>query len=339
MEKDKIDTLKTKLQDHHPIVITAHTHPDGDAVGSALALHHYLSNQGFHTQVVLPDNFPRFLKWMEGSKNILIYDNHPDKAKKAIEGAGLLFCVDYNEMARTNHMEDVLTKAKGYKIMIDHHPDPVDSQFDLVFSYPDYSSTAEIVFYLFQELNNNVYICKHTAEALYAGIMTDTGSFRFSSTTRRTFHAAAELVERGVDVALLNHRVYDTYSEKRLRLLGFCLSERLVVLPEFSTAYIYLSKTDLERFDYRSGDTEGLVNYGLSIEGINLAALFTEKNGEIRLSLRSKTAFSVNEFARAHFDGGGHERAAGASSDMSMSDTIILFRSLLPKYKSKLNVL
>ncbi len=339
MEKTKIETLKTKLQPQAPIVITSHMHPDGDAVGSALALHHYLSKQGFISQVILPDNFPRFLKWMEGSKNILIYDNHPEKARLAIDKASLLFCVDYNDMNRTNHMEKTLKEASSYKVMIDHHPDPVVSQFDLAFSYPDYSSTAEIVFYMFQDITPGVYICKHTAEALYAGIMTDTGSFRFSSTTRRTFLAAAHLVERGVDVALLNHRVYDTYSEKRLRLLGFCLSERLVVLPAFSTAYIYLYKADMERFDYRSGDTEGLVNYGLSIEGINFAALFTEKNGEIRLSLRSKTQFSVNDFARNHFGGGGHERAAGASSDKSMADTIALFRSLLPQYKAKLNVL
>lgn len=339
MEAHKADQLATALKKNPRIVITSHTRPDGDAVGSSVALHHYLTAKGYTAQVILPDKFPAFLQWIQGSDNILIYDKHKQQADKAIREAGLLFCVDYNDLSRTNGMEKVLKASEAFKVMIDHHPDPDLEAFNLAFSYPSCSSTSEIIYYLIAQFQDTDYICKHVAEALFAGILTDTGSFRHSSTSRETFEAAAHLIEKGVDVALINHRVYDTYSEMRLRLLGFCLSERLVVFPEYSTAYIYLTKADLDRFNHRQGDTEGLVNYGLSVEGINFAALFTERNGEIRLSLRSKKEFSVNDFARQHFDGGGHDRAAGATSSRSMADTIAYFESLLPQYKEQLNVL
>ena len=339
MEAHKADILKGALENKPRIVITSHTRPDGDAVGSALALHHYFIKKGFSSQVILPDKFPAFLDWLEGSSDILIYNKQKKASAAVLEKARIVFSVDYNDLERTNSMKEILKASGAYKVMIDHHPDPDEAAFHLTFSYPGYSSTSEIIYYLIQQFGDEVYICKHIAEALFAGILTDTGSFRHSSTRKETFEAVAHLIEKGVDVALINHRVYDTYSEKRLSLLGFCLSERLVVLPEYSAAFIYLTEKDLERFDYRQGDTEGLVNYGLSVEGINLAVLFTEKNGEIRLSLRSKVAFSVNDFARKHFSGGGHDRAAGATSTKSMEDTITYFRSLLPQYKEQLNAL
>lgn len=339
MEKEKIKHLQQLLENKSRIVITSHTRPDGDAVGSALGLHMYISKLGLHSSVVLPDKFPGFLNWINKSDDICIHQETQGKAEELIAQADLIFCVDYNQLKRANSLEKPLKESDAVKVMIDHHPEPDNSPFDLLFSYTMMSSTAEIIFHIIKQLNDESNICKHLASALYVGIMTDTGSFRHSSTGRSTFEVAAALVDKGVDIQEIGHRVYDTYSEYRLRLLGFSLSERLVVLPEYSTAYIYLSKDDMERFEYRDGDTEGLVNYGLSVQGINLAALITEKEGEIRLSLRSKVAFSVNNFARKHFNGGGHERAAGGSSGLSLQDTIKRFESLLPQYKDDLNVL
>ncbi len=339
MEKQKIIHLRQLLENKSRIVITSHTRPDGDAVGSALGLHMYISKLGHQSSVVLPDKFPDFLSWIKESDNICIHQENREKAEGLINQAGIIFCVDYNQLKRANSLEKPLEESDALKVMIDHHPEPESISFDLLFSYPGMSSTAEIVFHIIKQLDGESNICKHLASALYVGIMTDTGSFRHSSTGRSTFEVAAALVDKGIDIQEIGHRVYDTYSEYRLRLLGFSLSERLVVLHEYATAYIYLSKEDMQRFNYQDGDTEGLVNYGLSIQGINLAALITEKEGEVRLSLRSKVAFSVNHFAREHFDGGGHERAAGGSSGLSLQDTIKRFESLLPQYKEELNVL
>lgn len=337
MEKEKIQQLEQLLGANPQIVITSHTHPDGDAVGSAMGLHLYLQARGYNSKVVLPDKYPSFLDWLDPGNDICIYQEKKEEAETHIKNAGLIFCVDYNQLKRANSLEKPIEKSTAFKVMIDHHPDPEEKPFDLVFSHPEASSTSEIIFHIVKQSGRVSDICKQAASALYVGIMTDTGSFKHSSTRRFTFEVAAELVDKGIDIQEIGNRVYDTYSEWRLRLLGFSLSERLVVLPEFSTAYIYLSKKDMEKFRHQDGDTEGLVNYGLSIKGINLAALITEREREVRLSLRSKKPFSVNQFARDHFDGGGHDRAAGGSSDLSLEGTIKYFESLLPQYKKDLN--
>lgn len=336
MDIKKINTLRNILTKDQKIIITSHMRPDGDSVGSSIGLQLFLKNYGIPSTVLLPDPYPEYLGWMEGIKDALIYQADQSGSRALIAEADIIFSLDYNDYSRTDRMGKYLKDSSGYKILIDHHPNPILEDFDLHFSYPDYSSTSEIVTKLIQEMELEVHICKHAAESLFTGIVTDTGSFKFVSSHMETMTIAALLMKKGVEPHEINRRVFDTNSESRLRLMGFSLSERLHVIPEYATAYIYLTSEDLKRYNYKDGDTEGLVNYGLSIKGINLAVLFTEKKGQVRLSLRSKTGFSVNQFARKHFTGGGHERAAGASSDLSMEDTIEKFKSLLPTYAKEL---
>jgi len=338
--KDKdLHILQNKITEARQILVTSHRNPDGDAIGSILSLYHFLKPLGKKINLAVPDDYPEFLKWLPGTDRVCIYENQRQKVDAVIQESDLIFALDYNDFSRTDQMESVLKASEAFKVLIDHHPYPNANQFDLLFSEVNYSSTAEIMFSILTRLAFSAAIDKDCATALYAGIMTDTGSFSYSVNRPELFETVASLVRIGVDAERVNRNIYDTYSESRLRLLGFSLSERMRVIPEYATAYIYLSQEDMKRFNYRDGDAEGLVNYGLSIKGINLSVLMKERDGVVRLSLRSKEGFSVNEFARENFDGGGHEKAAGANSYASLQDTIRKFESLLPKYRKQLNSL
>lgn len=339
MKNKEIDILRSKIKEANNVVITTHRHPDGDAIGSTLGLYHFLKKSGKRLTLIVPDDYPTFLKWLSGSDEILIHEQQAKKADREIVNADLIFALDYNHFSRTEQMEKKLTSASCFKVLIDHHPQPDNQEFDLSFSREDYSSTAEILFTLLQSMSSLGNVDQHAATSFYTGIMTDTGSFSYSVNRPELFENVAELIRRGADAEKINRNIYDTYSESRLRLLGFCLSERMKVIPEYSTAYIYLSQEDMKRFNYSDGDSEGLVNYGLSIKGINFSALIKEHEGVVRMSLRSKEGFSVNKFARDNFDGGGHQKAAGANSDLGLEDTIRKLESLLPKYKKQLNAL
>jgi bifunctional oligoribonuclease and PAP phosphatase NrnA len=323
--------LRDQLTSSTDIVITTHYNPDGDAIGSSLALYHVLIQLGCNAVVIIPNDYPSFLKWMPGNERIIVYENFSHECNSLISKAQMLFCLDYNSMSRVKHFTKQLQAATATKILIDHHIDPSD-EFDYYHSRITISSTCELLHEFIKGIGYADMINKDVAECLYVGIMTDTGSFSYACNYSQTYEITAALINKGIDAEQIHRLVYDTYSEKRMRLLGFCLSDRLVVLPKYKTAYIWLTQNDLLKFDHQIGDTEGVVNYALSIEGITMAALFTERNDRIRISFRSKGEFSVNEFARKHYEGGGHRNAAGGDSLVDMKETLKTFEELLPAY-------
>jgi phosphoesterase RecJ-like protein len=331
-----LEKLKSLLSEPRQIVILSHKNPDGDAIGSALGLYHYLIQLKHKVTVMVPDAFPEFLAWMPDSSKILFYEEAQKKCITKINEAEVIFCVDFNSLNRVGDMDEPVRLSNVPKILIDHHPQP-ENFATLVNSDIKASSTAQMIFETIVQLGDKKKINKKVANCLYAGIMTDTGSFRFPSTKSETHRIAADLIEAGADNFTIHDNIYDQNSESRMRLLGYCLSEKLKIFEEFGTAYFTLSKDELQRFNYQKGDTEGVVNYALSIKGIKFAAIFKENEENIRISFRSKGKFSVNDFARKHFNGGGHVNAAGGNSDLSLDETISKFVSLLPEYRKELS--
>ncbi|MFO8130373.1 MAG: bifunctional oligoribonuclease/PAP phosphatase NrnA [Bacteroidales bacterium] len=338
----KIQTLKIsediikRIHGRERIVITSHHNPDGDAIGSVLAMHLYLKKLGHTPVMIVPSPYPDFLKWLPDNHLINVYQHSKERCDEEIRNADIIFCLDYNALNRAGQMEDPIRGSTAFRILIDHHPDPDTGHFDLICSETETSSTAELVYDFILANGDRDKIDKDIAGCIYTGIMTDTGSFSYACNHAKTYIVVANLFETGIDGERIHRKVYDTFSEDRLRLLGYCLSEKLVVLKEYGTAYITLSSEELKRFRFRTGDTEGIVNYALSIKGINLAVMFTEKKDKIRLSFRSKGDFRVNVFSRDHFDGGGHRNAAGGDSNLSMEQSVERFRELLPKYRNEL---
>ena len=329
--------LQNLLKDSKNITLITHLNPDGDAVGSLTAMGLFLKAQGKNCTLLTPNKFPGFLKWMPSADEIIIAEKNTEQAHNALMESDLLICLDFNTLHRTGKFEDSINQFTGKKVLIDHHLDP-DDLFDLVMVDTSASSASEIVFDIISYLDPDYrYLSKDIAVGLYVGIMTDTGSFNYSSNRPELYPKIGSLVKAGADPELLHTLIYSTNTENRVRLLGFCLYNRLVIHKKYRTAYIYLTKNDLQRFHFRVGDTEGIVNYTLSLDGINLGVLFTERNGHVKLSLRSKGAFSVNDFARNHFTGGGHKNASGAESKMELTDTIKMFEELLPLYEDQLN--
>jgi len=332
-----LNFTETKIYWESPkkIFLTSHENPDGDAVGSLLGLFHFFKKMGHEVNMMVPNHFPEFLEWMPAQEIILIYKKDKKKCDALMKEANILFSLDYNSPSRIGNAEKAFKSAAGTKILIDHHIDPDRENYDHVFSTVETSSTSELVFEFIEALDENL-LDKTIGECIFEGIMTDTGSFSYNCNFQRTFEIVARLIETGVDTVKINKLIYATNTEDKLRLLGFSLSEKLVVLPEYHTAYIWLTKKDLERYNYKVGDTEGLVNYAISIRGINFAALFTERYNKIRASFRSSGEFSVNSFAREHFSGGGHKNAAGGDSFETMKKTLEKFERLLPQYASEL---
>jgi len=321
----------------HPsrIVIITHTNPDGDAIGSSLAFSSYLKKKNHQVCVIVPDPFPDFLSWLPGIETVTVYKSQRDEAELAIKNAHLIIAADFNNLNRVNEAGRSIRESKAVKILLDHHLYPSD-EFDLKISVPETSSTSELV-YNFIEASGDLHLLdKDIADCIYAGIITDTGSLSYSCNYIKTYLIIAELIKMGVDGEHLHRLIYDTFSENRLRLLGYSISNQLVVMEEYNTAYIVLSAEDLNNFQYQVGDTEDVVNYALSVKNINLAALFMERDGIVKISFRSKGHFSVDAFARDHFNGGGHRNASGANCSTSLSETVALFRKLLPAYQSQL---
>lgn len=338
MKEALIRKAESLISEAKSIVITAHKSPDGDAVGSSLALARYLNKRDKRATVLLPDSFADFLNWMTGVEDIVFFDQSTDKAKKLLDEAELIFCLDYNVLSRTGKaMSEALEQLKGSTpfILIDHHQQPDDFPQVLI-SDTSSCSTAQLVYQFITAIDGKSAIDTEIGACLYCGIMTDTGSFRFPSVEPATHEIAAHLLQIGVDHADIHRKVYDTNLLDRLKLVGYALSEKLVVLPEYHAAYISLSGEELKRFNYRPGDTEGLVNQALSIEGVNMAAFFREGNNEIKLSLRSQGSFKVNEFAARYFDGGGHMNAAGGASKSSLEEVVQRFLAALPEHQKAL---
>lgn len=332
-----IHLFKEYLQQPRKVVIVTHHKPDADALGSSLGLAGYLKKKGHAVQVITPSDYPEFLHWMPGNEEVLIYDKTKEaRIATSIADAEIIFCLDFSALNRIQDLTEFVRSSAAKKVLIDHHLEPEKfAEFD----YWDdrAASTAGLVFNLIVDLGETDKIDANIANCLYAGLMTDTGGFRHSNTRHEEFKIASELVRLGANPTLVSKLIYDTNSLERLRLMGFVLSEKLKVLPEYQTAYMTLSADELKQFGSQTGDTEGFVNYGLSIKGIRLSVMIYERKDNVKLSLRSLGNFSVNEMARKHFNGGGHKNASGGTSDISLDKTLEKFLSILPSYKEQLN--
>jgi len=331
----EIQEIKKLLESPKKIVITTHRSPDGDAIGSSLGLYHFLKTKGHDALVIAPNKYPEFLRWLPGTEQVLIFDKDTPEAKTHIENADIIFFLDFNALYRIKDMQPVMEQSKAIKILIDHHPLP-DDFTDYALSDKTASSTAELLYEFIVLLGEEDHIGLESAECIYTGILTDTGSFSYSTTTLRTHHIAANLLKKGVNVEKVQTNVYDTFSKDRIGLLGYCLSEKLQFFPEYHTALISLSLEELKRYNYQLGDTEDIVNFGLSVKGMRLSVFIIEWSDEIKLSFRSKGNFPANELAKQHFEGGGHVNAAGGNSGLSLEKTIEKFIAILPQYKEEL---
>jgi phosphoesterase RecJ-like protein len=319
------------LKKSKKIVITTHQSPDGDAIGSSLALFGYLVKKGFDVSVVVPDSFPKFLKWMEGAENVHVYDYEENVVKGLISEADLIFSLDYNDLTRVGGVGDLIARATAYKAMIDHHLHPADFA-DWMCSDTSSCSTAQLIYNFIEDFNDLDLIDDQIAEGIYCGIMTDSGSFRFPSVQAKTHLIAADLINRGLNHSRIHELVHDVNTLPKLHLLGFALNEKLRVLPNVPVAVIAISWEELKRFNYKKGDTEGLVNYALSLEGIEMAAFIKGDDDKVKMSFRSKGDIAVNEFSSQNFSGGGHKNAAGGISFTSFEETVELFESKIVEF-------
>ena len=329
-------SLTELLAQPQKIVITTHHKPDGDAMGSSLGLWNYLVQLGHHATVIAPTDYPDFLTWMPGNEEVMIYTEHTEEAAVLIADANIIFCLDFNNLSRINQMGELVGASSAYKVMIDHHLEPQD--FD-DYRYWDIKAcaTAQLVYtFIANELGRKDLIDKDVATCLYTGILTDSASFRLPNTTSDVHRIVAELIDCGAVNWRIHELIYNSASENRLRFLGHCLANCLEILPEYNTAIISVSKADLALFDVNTGDTEGIVNYALSIASIKLGAFIVERSDMVKLSLRSKDEFPANEICKKYFNGGGHRNAAGGQSNDSFEAVVQKFKSILPDYKKLL---
>jgi len=309
--------IKWWLENAARVVILTHTNPDGDAIGSSLALALALKKKGMDTRVVIPDGLPDFLRWLPGIELSTTFVYKKKRATGFLERADLVFCLDFNDPERLNDLREILFSSNAKKILIDHHEDP-GSFTDVTISESWRGSVGEMVFLFLRELYDEDLIDKDIATNLYVAIMTDTGNFSYASSYPEVFHIAGELMKYELEKDAIFSRVYDSFSEDRMRLLGYCIQNKMVVLPKYSTAYISITDEELKRFNHRKGDTEGFVNIPFSIKGVRFAVLFVEKKDRIKVSFRSRGTFPVNRIATEHYGGGGHINAAGGDSFLSM---------------------
>jgi phosphoesterase RecJ-like protein len=332
-----VSELYEQLKSPRPIVITMHQKPDADAMGSTLGLYHFLMQFGHSITVISPTNWASFLNWMPGAKLVLDYERDTEKSNTLIKNAEWIFCLDFNTLGRTKRMEAVLTSANAQRILIDHHQEPQTDVFAYGISDTSKSSTAEMVYDFIIGSGYTEKLNKEVAECLYAGVMTDTGSFRFPSTTASVHSMIAGLKEKGLEHSLIHEALFDNFSENRLRFIGNVLLNKMEVFYEYNAALISIPQADLVKYDVKTGDTEGLVNFPLSIEGIKLAAIIIDRGEERKCSFRSKGAFDVNTFARKYFNGGGHFNAAGGSSKESLDSTIAAFKKAMKENADQLS--
>ncbi len=334
---NSVADLKQLLSTPRRAMIVTHHKPDADALGSSLGLAGYLKKKGHTVSVFTPSDYPAFLSWMPGNDEVVIYDKQRHNSiEKTVASADIIFCLDFSNLDRINELGELVKSSSAKKVMVDHHLLP-KSFADLDCWSEKSASTAGLIFDLIREMGDEGVIDSSIADCLYAGLMTDTGSFRHNNTTPHEFLTAHRLALLGADPHRVARHIYDNNSVERLRLTGYVLAEKLQVLPEYSTSYICLGADELRQFGSQTGDTEGLVNYGLSVEGIKMSVLMYDRRENIKLSFRSLGDFSVNDFARKHFEGGGHRNAAGGTSYLSLDETLKKFLSLLPLYKDDLN--
>lgn len=313
-----------------------HQKPDGDAMGSTLGLYHFLKALGHDVTVISPTNWASFLNWMPGVDKVIDFEQQRHAATDLVNAAEVIFCLDFNVLHRTKHMEQVLTEANCIKVLIDHHQQPQREAFNFGVSDTSKSSTCEMVYDFIMASGHAEVLNIAMAECLYTGLMTDTGSFRFPATTASVHRMVAHLKEIGLNHTKVHDYIYDSFLENRLRFIGHALLNRMEVLYEYNTSLMYITKADLQKFDIKTGDTEGLVNYLLTIQGIKLGAIVIDRDEERKWSFRSKGDFDVNTFAREHFEGGGHKNAAGGRSSESLETTVKQFKDILKQYHNQL---
>ncbi|WP_256007038.1 DHH family phosphoesterase [Pedobacter deserti] len=331
-----VSEIKSLLATPQKIVITTHHKPDGDAMGSSLGLYAYLIQKGHHVKVITPTDYPYFLHWMPNNSEVIVYTENQELSATLVEEAAMIFCLDFNSLSRINELGELVRASGAYKLMIDHHLEPED--FD---DYRHWNinacAAAQLVYeFIVDEMKDGASMTKDIATCLYTGIMTDSGSFRFESATSSVYRIAADLIDMGAEHWRIHQLVYDNATENRLRFLGHCISNKLEILREYNTAIISVTKEELKAFDIMTGDTEGIVNYALSINGIRLAAFIIERTDKVKLSLRSTGDFPANEICKKYFGGGGHRNAAGGISEAGLAETVEQFKSILTEYKTQL---
>ena len=314
-------------------VILTHIGPDGDAIGSSLALYHYLRSKGKQAVVIVPDSLPDFLRWLPGADSIMVFSDNPAESEELIEKADVLCCLDFNVVGRIGKVASSFLYSKAKKLLLDHHPYP-GANFDIILSHPEASATSELVFHLICALGDFRSMSLEMAQCIYTGIMTDTGALSYNSSNSTLFQVVSHLIDKGIDKDDIYHRVYNTYSESRLRLQGFVLYEKMQVFPDKSTALITLSDDELRRFNYKKGDTEGFVNMPLQIKGVLMSAFFREdrEQGVIKLSFRSSGDIPCNRFSSDFFNGGGHQNAAGGEFNGTLEEAVDVFLKGLDKW-------
>lgn len=325
------------LNEPRKVVITTHQKPDADAMGSSLALYHFLKQFGHTVTVISPTNWAGFLNWMPGCKQVLDFESPNENAKNAIDNADWIFCLDFNTLSRTKNMADRLLQAKADRILVDHHREPQTEVFTYGISDTNKSSTAEMIYDIIINSGHADKINLDIADCIYAGVMTDTGSFRFPSTTASVHRMVADLKDKGMMQSLVHENLFDNHSEDRFRFFGNVLLNRMEIFYEYNTALIAIPQMDLIKFNIRTGDTEGLVNFPLSIQGIKLAAIIIDRGEERKCSFRSKGDFDVNSFARKYFNGGGHFNAAGGQTKESLAESVELFKKAMKENKEQLS--
>ncbi|HEX3006545.1 MAG TPA: bifunctional oligoribonuclease/PAP phosphatase NrnA [Bacteroidales bacterium] len=333
-EKELLEFRK-QLELKNKIVITTHQNPDGDAIGAVFGLYWYLVNEGKDARIIVPNDYPPYLQWLPGNETVVNFSRKRGEAIELIKSAEIIFHLDYNDTKRSGDLKEKLDQSDAYKIMIDHHPLP-QINADIKISDTTVSSTCELVLELILHTGGEQKLDIKIAESLYLGIMTDTGCFSFNSSNPRTFELISILLKAGIRKDYIFRLVYDNFSMNRMRLMGYCLNEKMEILPEYNTAFISISLEEQEQFKFETGDSEGFVNLPLSIKGINFTALFIEREDKVKISLRSKGSFPVNVVADKYFLGGGHLNAAGGESRMPLLETLAKFRSILPLYANEL---
>jgi phosphoesterase RecJ-like protein len=329
--KDIVEALRLVNQSKN-IVITSHKSPDGDSIGSSLALWHFLKQMGVNSTICHPDKMPYFLSWLPGADQIVTFEENQEQTTNLIHQADLIFCLDYNSPSRIGKIEPLLMDSKAKKIMIDHHQNPDVNFVDILFSDPDNSSTSQLIYEFIEALEKTDLINENVGTPMYCGIMTDTGSFRFPSTTAKTHLVIADLIEKGVKNSMIHEQVFDTNTISKIKLTGYALSEKLTLIENNTIGYIALTEAELKKFNYKKGDTEGLVNQILSIQGVKLAAFFKEEDQLIKISFRAKGNTYVNVLAGKNFNGGGHVYAAGGRYEGKLDDAVKKFVTVAPKY-------
>lgn len=330
---ERIEALQAFLATPKQIVLTSHTNPDGDAIGSCLALYHYFSQKGHRVSAIVPNEIPDFFSWMPGFPQVFVYDTAALYCTNLIQSADIIFALDYNGLSRADELGKAIGKSPARRVMIDHHLSP-ESFAEFVLSDTTASSTCELIYDFLGRMGELDQTPLATFECLYTGILTDTGGFAYA-TSPKLFRTVAELLEKGIDHIAIHDLVFNSYNEKRMRLLAFCLHERMEILPEYGVAIIGLSQEDHQKHNIRRGDMEGVVNYPLRIRDVQMSVLVSERKNEVKLSFRSKGHFSVQQLCAAHFHGGGHRNASGGSSTLSLAETIQKLRELLPEYTAQ----